>query len=64
MLTVYDEIQIESRVWRYQRKEKEFCQNIVRCMTDISQLDKRGFKLRVDVKKSATNWAEKIKLEI
>jgi DNA polymerase-1 len=63
ILPVYDEIQIESITWR-PKPERGFCRAITEQMTDIPQLLDRGLRLRVDVEKTVTNWAEKEKVEI
>jgi DNA polymerase-1 len=45
LLTVYDEVQMESRIWRHQKHEKDLCREVARQMTDIPQLNRVGFKL-------------------
>ena len=62
ILPVYDEIQIESKIIS-RTDEKYFCKHVVEQMVNIPQLQDRGLQLRVDVKKSTTNWAEKVKVE-
>jgi len=59
ILPVYDEIQIESQVYKDSRLEKYFINKIIEIMTEIPQLLKRDFRLRVDVKKTRSNWAAK-----
>ena len=61
LLPVHDEFIIERKV---QDSEKWFINGIISCMTDIPVLNKKGLKLRVDVPKSTTSWAEKVKIEI
>ncbi len=62
ILPVHDEIQIETKILT-RKVEKMFCRGIVERMTNILQLLDRGLQLRVDVKKSTSNWAEKVKVE-
>lgn len=62
ILPVYDEIQIEKR--KSDGVESEFCSWVPEAMTDIPQLLDRGLRLRVDVEKTETNWAEKRKVEL
>ena len=62
LLPVYDEIQIEADMAGL--REGPFCRHIIEGMTDIPQLVSRGLRLRVDVKKSTTNWAEKVEVVI
>jgi DNA polymerase-1 len=62
VLPVHDEIQIESKIMT-RKAEKLFCSEIVEQMTNIPQLLERDLRLRVDVKKTMTNWAEKVKVE-
>ena len=59
---MYDEIQIE--VDMSELREESFCRHIIEGMTDIPQLLDRGLRLRVDVKKTETNWAEKVEVKI
>jgi len=61
LLPVHDEFQIETRM---KGCERMFAEGIIGEMVNISELDNRGLKLRVDVSKSTTNWAEKKKLDI
>lgn len=63
ILPVYDENQIEVDMEKDGGLiEKPFCQHIIDAMTDIPQLLERGLRLRVDVKKTMTNWAEKVEV--
>ena len=62
LLTVYDEFQTE--MMNNTRHELSFCKEVISCMVEIPQLIERNFKLRVDVEKSETNWADKKKLEV
>ena len=63
LLPVHDEIIIEQK--KYQGyPERQFCQDVVHCMTEIPVLLDRGLRLRVDVKKSTTSWAEKVPVKI
>lgn len=64
LLPVYDEIQLESRMWKYPKEEKIICKGIIELMTKIPQLLERNFRLRVDVKKSKTNWASKKEVKL
>lgn len=61
ILPVHDEIQIErpNDSWR-----NIFIQDITEKMTNINETLDRGLRLRVDVSKSTTNWAEKKKMEM
>lgn len=63
LLTVYDEIQLESAC-KSPQAIRWLTSNIVACMTNISQLLERDFRLRVDVSKSMTNWAKKKKVKL
>lgn len=63
LLPVHDEIQIESKVWKNEDEEFILCDDIERKMINIPQLTDLGFDLRVDVKRTMTNWAAKEKLE-
>lgn len=62
LLPIHDEFQIERR-WPAPH-EQTWARTVVGCMTDIPQLLDRGLRLRVDVDKTLTNWAEKHPLEI
>ena len=62
ILPVYDEIQAESEIMA-RANEKYFCSHVVEQMVNIPQLLDRGLQLRVDVKKSTTNWAEKVEVK-
>lgn len=64
ILPVYDEIQIERHSQIRMDIEQDFCHQIISCMTDIPQLRDRGLELRVDVEKTTTNWAEKVKVDV
>lgn len=63
-LTVHDEIQLESRMWKYPKEEKIICKGIIELMTGIPQLLERDFRLRVDVSKTMTNWSAKKKVKL
>lgn len=63
VLPVHDEIQIESKIMP-RDNERYFCRHVVEQMTKIPQLLDRGLRLRVDVKKSTTNWAEKVAVNV
>jgi len=63
LLPVYDEIQIEIPK-EDDYTERVFCEIVVDRMTDIPQLLDRGLRLRVDVKKSVSNWAEKVEVNL
>nr|MDD5458891.1 hypothetical protein [Phycisphaerae bacterium] len=62
ILPVHDEIQIE--VLQKGILEYVFTKTIIRKMTEIAQVTDRGLRLRVDVAKSVSNWAEKVKIKI
>jgi len=62
ILPVHDEIQIESKIMS-KKNEQWLCHNVVQQMTRIPQLTDRGLTLRVDVKKTITNWAEKTEVK-
>lgn len=62
LLPVYDEIQLERPTFPKAKYEKYWCHCIIEAMIDIPQLLDRGLRLRVDVEKSTTNWAEKEKV--
>jgi DNA polymerase I-like protein with 3'-5' exonuclease and polymerase domains len=64
ILPVHDEFQIESKVWVSPHDEVCTCRKVVECMTEIPQLTERGLRLRVDVSKSDSNWAEKKKVKL
>ena len=63
ILPVYDELQIETPIYS-KAVEAKWCDNIVSAMINVPQLLDRGLRLRVDVEKSETNWAEKKKLKL
>ena len=63
ILPVHDEIQIEARTETI-KQEKYLCRHVVEQMTQIPQLLDRGLQLRVNVKKSSTNWAEKVEVKL
>jgi len=63
LLPIHDEFMIESRIWRQKTREKQFIKKISNLMVDIEQLDDYDFKLRVDVAKSKTSWAEKERIK-
>jgi DNA polymerase-1 len=62
LLLIHDECQIERK--KALRGERAFVNDVTDQMTDIPQFLERGLRLRVDVAKSVTNWAEKQPLEI
>jgi len=67
LLTVYDEIQIETKIFPKKsivaNNEAVLIEDVVDSMTNIPQLLERDFRLRVDVSKTTTNWAEKKKVK-
>ena len=58
LLLIHDEIQIERK--KLLRGEKKFVEDVVEQMVEVPQFTERGLRLRVDVKKSTTNWGEKM----
>lgn len=64
ILPVYDELQIESKIFNYGKIERRFTDDVSTLMVGIPQLLDRGLRLRVDVSKTATNWAEKEKIKV
>lgn len=64
LLPVHDEIQIESICFDNKYATRLFCNDVIEKMTDIPQLAERGFKLKVSVERSLTNWAKKEELVI
>ena len=62
LIPVHDEIILE-RPASDEHTEQKFIKKIKRAMSDITQLTSRGMFLRVDVKKTKTNWASKQKME-
>lgn len=64
LLPVHDEFQVESKVWEEPKTEKVFIKRFISEMTQIPEILDRGLKLRVDVSRSITNWAEKKPFEI
>jgi len=63
LLPVHDEFQIEAHTYG-RNDERVFIDEVLEAMADVPQLEEKGLRLRVDVSKSTTNWAEKEKLEI
>jgi DNA polymerase-1 len=63
LLPVYDEIQIETARWNT-KAERQFCETVVCQMTNVPQLLDRGLKLRVDVEKTETSWAQKQEVKL
>ena len=62
LLPVHDEIMLEFP--RKSQNEKMFIKDTIHCMVEIPQLLDRGLRLRIEVKKSATSWAEKQPVKI
>lgn len=63
LLPVHDEFQIEVEQSKYTASTRNiFVECVIGCMTDIYQVTDRRLTLKVDVSKSATNWAEKKKI--
>lgn len=61
ILPVYDEAMVERHI---RKDEKVFCQETIRCMSEIPELMNVGLKFRIDVKRTITNWAEKKEIKI
>jgi DNA polymerase-1 len=61
ILPVHDEFQIEKR--EQTGFQRTFCSHVIQRMVEIEELIDRDLKLRVDVSKTTTSWAEKKKLE-
>jgi len=63
LLMIHDEFQIERNVC-IPKVEQLFCKKVLTTMTDIPEFTKKDLLLRVDVKRTLTNWEEKETIEI